>query len=113
METQKTAEEDKQDPTDKMGERLGSVFQELNTEVADLYIKWGEYVDLYGTKPSRVELLNETAPYFFKLVQDTLWEDTLLHISRLTDPPQYKDRKRLTIRMLGDLITDDTIKGIR
>ena len=46
---------------------------------------------------------------FFKIVQDSLWEDSLLHIARLTDPPKSSGKKNLTIQCLPDLV-DEAIK---
>ena len=54
-------------------------------EAAFLHLKWNEYVVLFGTGPERVDLLNRAAPGFFHLVQDSWWDDLLLHISRMTD----------------------------
>ena len=71
-----------------MGEELGSLYHALWQEVVWLHTEWGEYVQLYGTKPSRIRLLNEAAPSFFRLVQDGLFETTVLKIARLTDPPK-------------------------
>jgi AbiU2 len=61
----------------------------------------------------RVDLLNEAAPTFFGMVQKVLWEDMLLHISRLTDAPASgmdKDKENLTIRNLPCLVKDRAIK---
>src|SRR3989304_10132230 len=80
-----------------MGPRLGPVCNELLNEVAWLHAKWHEYKELYGEKPTRVELLNRAAGFFFRIVQDTLWEDTLLHVARLTDPPGSGRRQNLTV----------------
>jgi hypothetical protein len=46
------------------------------------------------------------------LVQDSIWEGTLLHLARLTDPPKSpgKDRFNLTIQNLPDLINDANTK---
>jgi hypothetical protein len=84
--THRTSDEAKIERIAKMGEELGELYDALWQQVAWLYQKWGEYVVLFGTKPSRVELLNLAAPKFFRIVQDTLWKDVLLHIARLTDP---------------------------
>jgi hypothetical protein len=61
-------------------------------------LKWGEYVELFGTKPSRIDLRNRAAGGFFRVVQDGLWEDVLLHVARLTDAPRSGGRANLTIR---------------
>lgn len=88
-----------------MGEPLGKLYHALSNELAWLYLKWGEYVELFGTKPSRIDLLNRAAGGFFRIVQDGLWEDVLLHITRLTDAPRSAGRANLTIRALPRLIT--------
>ncbi len=52
------------------------------------YKHWAHYHELFGTKPSRIDLLNAVAPSFFRTVQDSLFEAVLLHLARLTDPAQ-------------------------
>jgi hypothetical protein len=98
---------------EKMGEALGTQFYALWNEVVWLHWNWAEFVELFGSRPSRVELLNEAAPAFFRMVQDALWETTLLHIARLTDPPRSGgrvDRANLTIGNLPELIADPDLK---
>ena len=87
-----------------MGEDLGSLYDALWQEVAGLYGKWSEYVALFGTRESRVDLLNQAAPSFFRIVQDSLWEDVLLHIARLTDPPKSAGKSNLTVQRLTSAI---------
>lgn len=106
MSNTRSPEEAKQNYISVMGEPLGMVFHALWQEVARLHRVWSQYVELYGTKPSRVDLLNDAAPLFFRIVQTTLWEQTLLHIARLTDPPSSAGKSNLTIQRLSDLIED-------
>ena len=106
----RTADEQKIIYVEKMGEDLGKVFHALWQEVAWLHSKWEEYVVLFGTKPSRIDLVNEAAPLFFRIVQDLLFEETLLHIARLTDPPKSAGKENLTIRMLPSLINKEKLK---
>lgn len=110
MATQRSAEEAKQHHIDQMGDALGSVYHALWNELAWLYAKWGEYVVLFGTKSSRVELLNQAAGFFFRIIQDSLWEDVLLHIARLTDSPKSAGKENLTIRRVLNLIEDETTR---
>ncbi len=93
-----------------MGSDLGALFHALWNELAWLYAKWEEYVELFGTKPSRLDLLNRAAGYFFRVVQDSLWEDSLLHIARLTDSPSSAGKSNLSVRRLPDLINDPDAK---
>lgn len=94
-----------------MGDELGTLFSALWQEVAWLNHKWLDYVALFGTKQSRIDLMNQAAPAFFHMLNGTLWDDTLLHIARLTDPPDSgRGRTNLTIRRLAPLVTDATAR---
>ncbi len=86
------------------------MYHALWNELAWLYTKWGEYVEIFGSKPSRIELVNEAAGQFFRIVQDVLWEDSLLHIARLTDSPKSAGKDNLTIRRLPDLIDKEDVR---
>ncbi len=94
-----------------MGEKLGTYYNALWNEVAYLFTKWSEYDELFGKKPSRVDLLNDAAPTFFYIVQDCMFKDILLHIARLLDPPKSVGKKNLSVRGFPDLISSDTLKS--
>jgi len=98
-----TADEARTEYISKMGRDLGEVYHHLWQEVAFVHQKWDEYVELFGTKPSRIDLMNEAAPAFFRMIQDSLWEDTLLHIARLMDRPEIARKDTLTILRLPQL----------
>jgi AbiU2 len=87
-----------------MGDELGKVYSALWQEVAWVHAKWSDFVTLFGTKASRVDLLNAAAPAFCRLAQDSIWENVLLHIARLTDPPATAKKQNLTIQRLPPLI---------
>jgi hypothetical protein len=94
----------------KMGRELGIQYSHLWQEVAWLHAKWGEFTVLFGSKKERIDLLNQAASGFFKIVQDTMRDDTFLHLARLTDPPKSSGKENLTIQNLPNLITDATLK---
>jgi len=94
-----------------MGKDLGLKFFAIWQEVAWLHSEWQEYVDLYGTSESRIELLNKAAPTFFRIVQGLLWEGVILHISRLTDKMRIAGRENLTIFCLPSLVNDENLKS--
>jgi hypothetical protein len=110
MSTHKTVDEVRKHHIEVMGEDLGSFYHALWNELAWLYSKWEEYVELFGTKPSRIDLINRAAGHFFRIVQDSLWEDSLLHIARLTDPPKTAGKENLTIKKLPDLVEEQKLK---
>ncbi len=98
-----------------MGSDLGPVCHRLWNEVAWLHVKWDQYVQLFGSRPERIDLLNGAAATFFRIVQDTLWEDTLLHLARLTDSADTGGKPNLTIKRLAVLVEDalrDDVTGL-
>jgi AbiU2 len=109
----RTAEEAKTANIEKMGEPLGTLFSALWQEVAVLHFHWQEYVELFGTKPERIDLLNRAAPHFFRMLQDELWESSLLSLARLTDQSNSQGkqgRSNLTIQALPTLVADTKLK---
>lgn len=103
----KTSEETKEEYISKMGPQLGPVFNALWGEVAQVNVTWNEYLELFGKKSSRIDLLNKSAAYFFRTVQMVYWDNTLLHISRITDPIKIGRKENLTIRQLPELVSVD------
>lgn len=65
-----TADESRLRNIAAMGDHAGAIYSQLWQELAWLNRAWAEYVALFGTKESRVVLLNEAAPAFTRIVQD-------------------------------------------
>lgn len=107
-----TPEQVRQDHLAKMGDPLGGVYHELQNELTWLYLKWGEYVELFGTSPERIDLLNKSSPSFFRIVQDSLWENILLHIACLTDPPRSAGKDNLSVQRLPPLVDAKTAETL-
>lgn len=106
MGSHKTADEVRAEQLVVLGVDLGIFYGALQSEVTWCHAKWQQYRTLFGHSEGRVNLLNESAGFFFKIVQDVLWEDVLLHLARLTDPPKSAGKPNLTIHRLPDLISD-------
>lgn len=111
MSTTRTPDQVKAEYIRVMGDQLGPLYAELWQEVAGLHMKWAEFVTLFGTKPSRIELLNKIAPEFFSIVQNALWENALLHIARLTDPQKSRGKQNLSILRMIELIDHPETKA--
>jgi len=101
----RTAEEAREQYRIAMGPELGDLYSALWQQLVSLHRKWWEYVALFGTKPERLELLNQAGPSFFRTVQDCLWRDVLIHLARITDPPQSAGKDNLTLKRLPPLIS--------
>lgn len=110
MTQDQTPEETKSEDIARRKEEFEKVFHELEREVTWLHTKWGEYVELFGTRPSRIELVNKASPLFFGIIQDALWDDVILSIARLTDPSRTFDKENLTIKKLPELINSESLK---
>lgn len=106
MSTHLTADDVRAKNIAAMGAPLGALYTDLLNEVSWLHVVWHQYRVLFGTTPERIELQNETAGAFFGLLNDTLWESVLLHISRLVDERVVHYRDTLTLLRLPDLIQE-------
>jgi hypothetical protein len=93
-----------------MGANLGQLYDDLRNELLNLHYKWQEFRGLFGHSPERVALLNRAAPGWFSLVQKVLLDDVLLHIARLTDPPDTGGKQNLSVRRLPALVLDSALR---
>src|SRR5262245_42773346 len=92
-----------------MGQGLGDLFHKLDDHVVWAWLKWKQFEGLFGS-PESVALLNEAAPAFFSLLQRTLLQDLVLHVSRLTDRPRVAGKETLSLERLRDAFPDPTLR---
>jgi hypothetical protein len=105
----KTPEEILAGYVEAMGEDLGKVFRAVSSELVWTHWRWRQCRTLFGVKHSRIELLNEAAPFFFYIVEKVLFDDTLLAIARLIGPPQSVGKSNLTIQQFPALLADQSV----
>ncbi len=72
----------------------------LTGEVQDLHLARCLFWDLCMDQPDTVQLINQTAPHFFRRIQTILFEHLVLGIARLTDPPSTSGNKNLGLQEL-------------
>jgi hypothetical protein len=108
--THRTPEETKNHYISQMGDELGSLFYALWQEVVWLHVEWHEFVQLFGTKPARIAVMNDAAPQFFRLVRDELLDMIVLRIARLSDPPKSTGKSNLTIQQLPARINEESFR---
>lgn len=94
-----------------LGPELGPLVDALSDELSWVFIRWSQYTKLF-TADARVEILNAAAPFFFWVVQETLWYDTLLGISRLAGPPKTAGKDNLSIHRVVPLIQDESLSEV-
>lgn len=100
-----TAEQVRMEAIGAMGSPLGEIYHDLGDEVSWLHLKWNDFRELFAARET-VELLNAAAPAFFHDLQRQTWEDVLLHLCRVTDPPKSSGKPNLTIQRLPNLVSD-------
>jgi hypothetical protein len=83
-----------------MGEPLDREYKVLWQEVALVHAMWGQYCALFRANQKRVELLNQASGFFFRIVQDTLHDEILLSIARLTGSAKSCGKRNLTLKRL-------------
>lgn len=104
-----SAEEVRQKHMKALGPKLGSVYDALWEDVAQLHLKWKQYKSLYTTSPERRQLLDRIAAHFFIVIEVVLRDDIILHLARLTDPARSNRRKHrhLSLDSLPPLLLAD------
>ena len=93
-----------------MGQDLGAIFDSLYNEILWIKFKWIEYVELYGTSEERIDVMNRSAPWLFFIVQRTLFDDILLGLAKIMDPPGVGNKETVSILALSQFINDTDLK---
>src|SRR5690606_20410820 len=106
----KSQEESQGEYLAAMGVDLGPVFFALYKEGVWLHAIWQEDRTIYCPSPEQLKVANRAAGFFFKIVQDELWDSVLLRIARITDSPRSAGRANLTIRAFPGLIADADLR---
>ena len=90
----------KQKYQDKLGEDFGAIFYGVWNDWLTGLLRLKEYRVLF-TDHDAVKLLNSVSggPFMWD-VQHILWDDLLLHVTRLTDPATTGRRKNLSVQAL-------------
>lgn len=89
---------------ERLGRELGEVYHALRNRLTYLQALWLEYRAIFS-EAKNVELANKAGPFFFRLIQDELFDAAVLHLTRLTDQAETKrrSRRRLTFDLLPGL----------
>ena len=85
-----------------MPQQLREIHEDLKNRVVWLHAEWEIYGQLYRRSDKRVDLLNETAGFFFAMLQKLLLEHTALAVSRLTERIEIGGRENLVLKQLID-----------
>lgn len=99
----KNANEVEREYLEDMGPTFGPVYYNLYKEVVWVHAVWSEILKLFGSKEN-VEILNKYGSFIFRIIEDSLVDQTILHISRLTDPSTTGRNKNISIKCLSNYV---------
>ena len=86
-----------------MGRELGETYTELWQELVRLNLKNTEYETLFSSEKMHIDLLNRTSPRLFRIIQNSLWNDILLGVCRISDKTSTSGNANLTVLSLAEL----------
>ena len=89
----------KREYQEKLGQDFGTVLYEIWDHWASGLTRLKEYRVLFSNQ-DMVKLLNAAGGAFMWDIQQILWQDLLLHVTRLTDPAKVGKRENLSVRAL-------------
>jgi hypothetical protein len=89
-----------------MRPEVEALYRKLDLDMGWLFHKWGEFQELYAKGEERIDLLNSTASNFFYFNHQLMFENMMLHLSRLTDPAQTRSQINLTLESLIEALDD-------
>ena len=89
----------KQEYQKKLGDEFGAVFYEISNDWASALVRLKEYRVLFSDQET-VKLLNAAGGAFMWDIQQILWQDLLLHVTRLTDAAKMGRHENLSVRAL-------------
>jgi hypothetical protein len=78
---------------------IRDAFEGVWQDVASIHFKWNLYLDLFG-KPENIEVLNQTTPTVFHLIEESLRADMTMAFGRLLDPAEQGSNKNLSLQHL-------------
>jgi hypothetical protein len=85
-----------------MPPEIKEIFEALRYEIAWLHAKWSIYSQLFCQGDARLEFLDSMAPGFFVIVRDSLLNELIVGLCRLTDPSTTGRRENLTLARLAE-----------
>jgi len=89
---------------DTLPAELRPFYDSVENEVIWIHAKWKVYRQVFAGGQEDIDLLNRYASFFFRVVQQALFEDTLLGISRLTDRAKTRGKENRSLESFIDQV---------
>ena len=93
----------------QLGSEFGTAFHGLYSEWAWGLIRLNEYRELFSREEDVVLLNALTGGAFTWDIQRIFWDDLLLRVCRLTDPPEMGSNRNLSVGSLTSFVNDEEL----
>jgi hypothetical protein len=84
---------------------LEEVYLALWQEVSWVHVVWNQYRVLFMKSEEQASFLGKMAPGFFRVCHDSLLDDVVLTLCRLTDPLKSCGRENMVMQRVADTAT--------
>jgi hypothetical protein len=88
------------------------LYEAIRQDLIRINAYWQVYRQLFTVSDERYETYSNTAPAFFRLLQDLLVDNAVISLSRLTDPAHYQSFSRL-VKALRAQVRNDVYEQLR
>lgn len=79
---------------------IAEIWTIINDETVMVHAYWLTFMELFGGPQEQADLLEESAPFFFNVIQDALATDIQLTLSKLSDPAMTFKKENATVHHL-------------
>lgn len=84
-----------------------STFVSIDHEVQWIHAKWIVYRQIFAGDQQQIDILNRTAPFFFRIIQQAMLEDIVLAMARLLDPAETMGNQNRSLMQLLHQLDDE------
>jgi hypothetical protein len=81
---------------------IAEIWTHINDETVMVHAYWITFMDLFGGPNEQLEILDQSAGFFFNVIQDALATDIQLTLSKVSDPAMTFKKENATVRHLLD-----------
>jgi hypothetical protein len=96
----------------EMQSQARATFDSLDNEVIWIHAKWKVYRQIFAGDKDQIDILNRTAPFFFRVIQQSMFEDLVLALARLTDPPETYGKSNRSLSQFVRQLDASTHEGL-
>lgn len=88
---------------------LDELMKRFEHDLTIAFLDVQEFRKIFTENNTKNKILNKTAPNFFRSYQRYFWNNIILSITRIIDPPRSRSNYNLTIDILGKLAEDNNL----